>query len=134
MTTQADIKLVIDQLDQICEPLLASDYDNINSAVDMLEKLGNQVAKQAAVIEKLRDALNGIDAWVSANFDWGCIPMDIVRARAALAIPTDSTQILQEWLDSVLGEPVYWTDNAGSFCFGHSANTPMPLFKKPVLK
>ena len=53
MTTQADIKLVIDQLDAVASANLF-DRLSIKAATVTLETLGNQVAAQAAVIEKLQ--------------------------------------------------------------------------------
>jgi len=56
MTTQADVKLVIDQLDQL-------DFGSINdkyvvgNAVEMLETLSGQVAKLEAVLREVRDDL-----------------------------------------------------------------------------
>ena len=80
-----DIKLVIDQLRKHTtrrELMVA----------DMLETLGNQVAAQSAVIEKLSGTLKLL------SYSDDKAVRDI--AYKALSIPTDSTQILQEWLTS----------------------------------
>lgn len=103
-----DIKLVIDQLNQICEPLLTSDYDNINNAVDMLERLGNKVAQQAAVIEKQLDVLRRI-ATSRTGADTDLVQELFVRedwASEALAIPTDSKQALADWMREQLGDSI----------------------------
>ena len=93
----ADIKLVIDQLNNL---EVVHDYDEnvTDDAAQMLETLGNQIAAQAAVIEKLRGALKFYANPASDTFG--------NTARLALDTPTDSAQILQEWLDEKLGEPV----------------------------
>ena len=77
-----DIKLVIDQLRKHTtrrELMVA----------DMLETLGNQVAAQSAVIEKLSGTLKLL------SYSDDKAVRDI--AYKALSIPTDSTQILQEY-------------------------------------
>ena len=92
----SDIKLVIDRLHAVeFSPHEADDLAIVH-AIDMLEKLGNQVAEQAAVIEKLRDAHKKVVR--SSNME---DKLEIAMiSHTALAIPTDSTQILQEWLTS----------------------------------
>lgn len=138
---RGDIKLVIDQLDRV-ELQYLCDTDTVQTAINMLETLGNKVAEletlcetrnehirlwqnsydeqvkvsqaradkiaeQAAVIEKLRTALcvmlgdSEADPWLSAE--------DKRRvAYEALAIPTDSKQVLNDWMREQLGEPVAW--------------------------
>ena len=129
----SDIKLVIDRLHAVeFSPHEADDLAIVH-AIDMLEKLGNQVAEQAAVIEKLRDAHKKVVR--SSNME---DKLEIAMiSHTALAIPTDSTQILQEWLDEKLGDPVAWLyhDNPGGHdqyvqtYEGHSG--AFPTFKKP---
>ena len=102
MTTQAVIKLV-----------------------EGVRVLKQKVAAQAAVIEKLRAALDagpsGLHTFTD-NSKCACSQCAFVRLRAeALSIPTESTQILQEWLDSVLGEPYL------ELCLG------TPLYRKPEI-
>ena len=148
MTTQADIKLVIERLINIdCMYSLYSEA-SINEAIHALETLGNQVAEmnrlyqneadiyecykaqtvaQAAQIEILRDAL---EYYANSNHD-----EFQNTARKALATPTNSSQVLQEWLDSVLGEPT-----AGITHSDHVVDTlhwgtkgDIHLYKKPEI-
>lgn len=143
---RSDIKLVIDQLNNL---EVVHDYDEnvTDSAVCMLKALGNQVAAQAAVIEKLRDALS------SCKEEYIRFPVDEQKytlthdhdlVKSALAIPTDSKQILQEWLDAKLGEPFtyvyrYYSPYGGDeteLSFTRSttdAIESIPLFKKPEI-
>lgn len=70
--------------------------DALDCALKEITKLREQVKAQAAVIEKLREAMELIATGEEVN---GCIPslgwaVDI--ADEALAAPTDSTQILAE--------------------------------------
>ena len=79
-----------------------------------------KVAAQAAVIEKLRDALIHVqpslldatyreEASYGKNFSGNRADKareNVAKVRKALSTPTDSKQILQEWLDEKLGEPV----------------------------
>ena len=123
----SDIKLVIDQLEQITGS--DSDMETLGTAIYALETLGNQVAQQAAVIEKLT-------AWLGRErcyyLDAGSeIDEEVVDF---LLSPTDSKQILAEWLDSVLGEPQFYMSLNG---FGNKTKYegyPIPLFKKPEIK
>ena len=113
MTTQADIAVA--------------------EAITMLETLGNQVAKQAAVIEKLRGALEKMQragrkqGW-QQNYE-----SEMNACGKALAIPTDSTQILQEWLDEKLGEPVAFETSDYRLVHRTTRQDIVPLFKKPEL-
>lgn len=124
-----DIKLVIDQLHGMeLDP--DTDAVVIFNTVNLLEGLGNKVAQQAAVIEKLQSVLqfymdNGI-----------CEPL-YYKAKEVLAIPTDSKQILVDWMREQLGQPV------GVFYKGHGGEgwreshdpafkvNHTPLFKLP---
>ncbi len=54
------------------------------------------IAAQAVVIEKLRGILTDLYSEFERTREWGCLPMAMLRAKAVLAIPTDSTQILDE--------------------------------------
>ena len=149
MTTQADIKLVIERLINIdCMYSLYSEA-SINEAIHALETLGNQVAEmnrlyqneadiyecykaqtvaQAAQIEILRDAL---EYYANSNHD-----EFQNTARKALATPTNSSQVLQEWLDAKLGEPVTYVDRDTLIhrANGEFASFGDPLFKKPEAK
>lgn len=87
-----------------------------------------QCAEQAAVIEKLRSALT------FTYLNPCCSATTIFNvAEEALAIPTDSKQILAEWLDKILGEPLHTL----VFNFKNSEAVKLkldvPLFKKPVI-
>jgi len=99
--------------------------------------------KQAAVIEKLRDACRSAKDLLNNEFNIfeQILTRDILRN--ALSIPTDSTKVLQEWLDKKLGEPVAYM-NSDSFdkllstisCWtlvqkDSDAGFHIPLFKKP---
>lgn len=130
MTTQADIKLVIDQLDQIAYG--DNDADAIESAITTLETLGNQVAKQAAVIERFRDTLEQL-ACLGNGDKHGNSTGNII-AEEALTIPTDSTQVLQEWLDEKLGEPIAFETSDYRLVHRTTRRDIVPLFEKPVLK
>ena len=76
-----------------------------------------------------------------------CDPYAVVIR--ALSIPDDSAQVLKEWLDNVMGEPVAWmADDEDGVCefvesyfvemaggqlpFPNSAEVT-PLFRKPAL-
>jgi len=97
-----------------------------------------EAAEQAAVIEKLRDVL------VLAKIQ-GCKADRDLIVDSALAIPTDSTKVLQEWLDKKLGEPVGYQElfdaiAAGTKSYAGSGISISvkaftgcigPLFKKP---
>lgn len=99
------------------------------------------IAAQAAVIEKLREALMTVKPHVQ------CDPYAVVIR--ALSIPDDSAQVLKEWLDNVMGEPVAWmADDEDGVCeFVESYFVEMaggqlpfpnnavvtPLFRKPAL-
>lgn len=101
MTTQADIKLTIDLLNTFNDLSSHDKQVTIDMAIKALKTLGDQVAARAAVTEILRDALH-----ITANKCQylGAEERDIVAK--ALLVPTDSKQVLQEWLDEKLGEPV----------------------------
>ena len=82
---------------------LAANTDNAKS-----KQQREQVAAQAAVIESLKFALTGLLAY-NPEQEWiggaengyyqtvrTCLLKEIQQAKAALSIPTDSTQILDE--------------------------------------
>lgn len=136
---QGDIKLVIDQLDQVAGG--DNDMEAIDVAVHMLETFGNKVAElaalsetrnehirlwqksydeqlevsraratkiaeQAALIENLRSVLQ----FYITN---GICESLYYKAKSALAIPTDSKQILKDWMREQLGEPVAFIHDSG---------------------
>lgn len=60
-------------------------------------------------------------------------------AIEALAIPTDSKQVLHEWLDKVLGDPILMMNSVGNTepvfkTLPRSSGFDVPLFKKPEIK
>ena len=103
-------------------------------------RLKETIAAQAVVIEKLREALEATKPHVQ------CDPYAVVLR--ALAIPTDSKEVLKAWLDEVLGEPVGYMSNESAYRLKHGGNskgavpvhlTPssvskIPLFRKPEVK
>lgn len=121
-----DIKLAIDQLDQV-------DIENhddyvIRNAVTLIEGLGNKVAEQAVVIEKLRGVVDSLLGPMS-NFDPDNKPSTFachhnsetcsncevlvgiwkVKCEAIqilLITKTASKQVLNDWMREQLGEPI----------------------------
>lgn len=131
---RGDIKLVIDQLDQYAN---GDEFQReVEMAVDMLETLGNKVAQQAAVIEKLQNALKTATSICWSNFS----ESQEVILEEALATPTDSKQILADWMREQLGDPKAWLyqDNSGA-TFSLLVDSPdelsswkrFPLYKPP---
>ena len=137
MTTQADIKLVIDQLHGM-ELTPSTDEVIIFNTVNALETLGNQVAEQAAHIAYLKDFV----------FDYVDVEPnnELMLAKYYKATrECDSKQILKEWLDEKLGDPVGYhhksIPNETSFDhldfdsyeddYGRKHWVSTPLFKKP---
>ena len=111
-------------------PELEAGYQFTKKQIAELEGLRLKVAKQAAVIEEMIASLNeAIDGMGGSYALWS------VRVKAVLALKHDSKQILAEWLDKQLGEPVttiMLLDDAGSQI---NMTLQTPLFKKPgVLK
>lgn len=108
----------------------------------MTTELEQKIAEQAAVIEKLRDVLGeGVGSLhkFSDGFECRCSQCNFVRLKAkALAIPTDSKQILSDWLDSVLGEPeLHAYKNTGQYAVVNADDSDsrvIALFKKPEIK
>jgi len=80
------------------------------------EELSLKVSEQAAVIEKLRKGLlecrklNSLD-----NVGWSIDVSDAIDEL--LAIPTDSKQILVDWMREQLGEPVAYHFRDDPACF-----------------
>lgn len=104
-----DIKLAIDMVVNAEENLFAGEADHL---INTLEKCGNTLAAQAAVIGKLREAIKAVEIDSEEVLDFDeftamMVPMDTYHALIeALPIPDDSAQVLKAWLDSVMGEPV----------------------------
>ena len=147
-----DIKLAIDMVVNAEENLFAGEADHL---INTLEKCGNILAAQAAVILKLREAIKAVEIDSEEVLDFDeftamMVPMDTYHALIeAIPIPDDSAQVLKEWLDEVLGEPVGWmADDEDGVCefvesyfvemaggqlpFPNSAEVT-PLFRKPAL-
>ena len=134
----SDIKLVIDQLHGM-ELTPSTNEVIIFNAVNALETLGNQVAKQATALREAKEALClPCDRWNKTQFQI------VNKAIATIeATSTDSTQILQEWLDEKLGEPVaYLIEQQGlrdKFFMvatkeqADGWDNSFPVFKKPEL-
>jgi len=79
------------------------------------------IAQQAAVIEKLRDSLKEAACCI------GLLPLRVGNSiLVALSIPTDSQQILQEWLDEKLGDYVAIADGT----FNHNCGLGEYLYTK----
>ena len=100
----------------------------------VVEDVRNKVAEQAVVIEKLRYAMNYQCKVLNAN------GYSTDKAWELLATQTNSKQVLAEWLDAQLGEPVAWMleeddreyNTIDAFSCGRTGG--IPLFKKPELK
>lgn len=134
-----DIKLVIDELNQIED----ADYIVIYSAVTLLETLGNKVAQQAAVIERLREVLWDTNKFIDQTYSdlIGSNSLESLAARyadtlslplsKALAIPTDSKQILADWMREQLGEPVNKVIHYDEAGCEHVIHLAKPLYKLP---
>lgn len=106
----------------------------------MTTELEQKIAEQAAVIEQRIMALIALDALLrslenSGNFYGFCV---MEQDQEALAIPTDSKQVLQEYLDKVLGEPeLHAYKNTGQYAVINadtSDSRVTALFKKPEIK
>lgn len=108
-----DIKLAIDMVVNAEENLFAGEADHL---INTLEKCGNILAAQAAVILKLREAIKAVEIDSEEVLDFDeftamMVPMDTYHALIeALPTPDDSAQVLKEWLDNVMGEPVAWRE------------------------
>lgn len=87
--------------------------DNSTEVLDKYTKpLNDQLAAQALTIKTMREALEKfIDSHEECTdfdgFTAQVVSMDDYhKAQEALAIPDNSTEILQDWLDKQLGDPV----------------------------
>lgn len=135
----------------IMEDLYTTTFSNNESffkkAAAEIEALRTRIAAQAAVIEKLRKH----SALLVEAYNFGQFADDFNQPQAhtirkairetceALAFPTDSKQVLSDWIDSVLGEPVAWTNATDTYVCLADKNTvygshTIPLFKKPETK
>jgi hypothetical protein len=134
---QGDIKLGIDLLEGLD---LVNDYDAHikNNAINLLETLGNKVAQQAAVIERLLYAIE------NHNGNYKLTKAESVELASVVdkAKSTDSKQILADWMREQLGEPSCWMwefkhDDGASFSTKEPALSIrdgvdyQPLYKLP---
>ena len=128
MTTQAEIKRVIDLLERV-ELQYLCDTGTVEAAITMLETLGNQVAAQSAHIMELEKAKPSEYYFELACFEYR---QKLAEQSAVIAYlkdfifdyvdvepnnelmlakyykatkDCDSTQVLHEWLDEKLGTP-----------------------------
>lgn len=96
--------------------------------------------EQAAVIEKLKKILDMAEAYFEGEDVATIRDKTTLRfgINEALTIPTDSKQILAEWLDKVLGEPeLHAYKNTGQYAVINadaSDSRVIALFKKPEIK
>lgn len=110
-------------------------------------RLRDQLAAQALRIKTMRAVLeNFIDSHEECTdldgFTAQIVSMDDYHeAQEPLSLPDNSTEILQEWLDKQLGEPVTWYDGetfyaneeSASMCCADMDNL-IPLYRKPEIK
>lgn len=108
-------------------------------------RLKETIAAQAAVIGKLREAIKAVEIDSEEVLDFDefiamMVPMDTYHALIeALPIPDDSAQVLKEWLDNVMGEPVaWWRKDKHGVTWYYSQDEDhhegsIPLFRKPAL-
>ncbi|HNV19902.1 MAG TPA: hypothetical protein PKJ52_09675, partial [Rectinema sp.] len=104
------------------------------------------IAEQAAQIEMLRGVLTNMQRAGRKRGWQQSYESEMDACAEALAIPTDSKQVLSDWLDSVLGEPIDWSHHCSDnndqefYCVDYEPNNGMsvhrgdvPLFKKPEI-
>lgn len=108
---------------------------------ESITELEQKIAEQAALIELMRKVLIDIE---ENSDDMGAIE----SSQEALAIPTDSKQILAEWLDKVSGGAVGYQELFNAIAAGTNPYADSgisisvkaftdcigPLFKKPEIK
>lgn len=104
-----------------------------------LSQANQKIAEQAAVIEKLQEKLKD---YPRLAHNTGFMHLQQFFEEV-IAIPTNSKQILAEWLDKVLGAPVGYVDNFGNVITKAAKDISKnimtnsfadPLFKKPEIK
>lgn len=88
------------------------------------DQLQTKVAEQAAAIEYLADQIF-FDSMNTSLHEWRNI------CKVARIARTDSKQILAEWLDAQLGEPVAWESESEGLTYENHYSDNVPLFKKP---
>ena len=114
---------------------LEAGYEFTKAQIAELEALRFEVVEQSAVIEKLRAVLENCRP-VMESYSGTTRFNEFI---AALAIPTDSKQVLHEWLDKVLGDPILMMNSVGNTepvfkTLPRSSGFDVPLFKKPEIK
>lgn len=126
---------------------------DFTSHVAYARELEKYVAEQAAVIEKL----TGVIQWIQSRCAGDAMPnwentphtghsrgLILDQTNFALAIPTDSQEILKDWMREQLGEPVAYHFRDDPACFampgsGYSREYPtealdvIPLFGQPEI-
>lgn len=71
-----------------------------------ISELKDQLAAQALTIKTMREALDNLTQYNSSDKTVSVLAKYVKQGREALAIPDNSTEILQEWFDKQLGDPV----------------------------
>lgn len=69
-------------------------------------RLRDQLAAKALTIKTMREALDNLTQYNSSDKTVSVLTKYVKQGREALALPDNSTEILQEWLDKRFGEPV----------------------------
>lgn len=111
--------------------ILAMEVTNIGAV-----SLRLQVSEQAAVIEKLRDSLNGCLEMFDPEAGSSHLHrvLTVKDIKQALAIPTDSRQILADWMREQLGEPTTMVTRYDGIGW-QEVYLDQPLYKLPdILK
>ena len=117
---------------------------------ERISKLRETIAAQAAMIEKLRTAYVELENFAQSVGGSSCFwedMNDVLEPASCIATPTDSKEVLKEWLDSVMGEPVGWlqtnVEDGGATTLVRNHMPAMfnpewwkfePLFRKPEVK
>ena len=80
-------------------------------------QLKETIAAQAAMIEKLRTAYVELENFAQSVGGSSCFwedMNDVLEPASCIAnFGTDSKEVLKEWLDNVMGEPVAWREFDG---------------------
>lgn len=141
----------------IAESILAKDNEALRAQIaELTERLRlsealrtsdmETIAEQAAQIEMLRGVLTNMQRAGRKQGWQQSYESEMDACAETLAIPTDSKQVLSDWLDSVLGEPIAWSHHCSDnndqefYCVDYEPNNGMsvhrgdvPLFKKPEI-
>ena len=95
----------------------------------VVEDVCNKMAAQAAVIEKLRSVLDKVLCTHYYHTDDGAV--STYEAIKVLDIPTDSKQILADWMREQMGEPINMVIHYDEAGLEHRIHLTQPLFKLP---